>query len=346
MEPLVSILIPAYNAAPVIAETIESALAQTWPRTEIVVVDDGSTDETRVVAQRFASRGVFVFSQPNQGAAAARNMALSLCRGDYIQWLDADDLLSPDKVTRQMEERARGCGTRTLLSSGWGYFIHRPRCAEFNSTPLWCDLSPTEWLIRKMSLNLHMQTATWLVSRELTQAAGPWNTRMLGDDDGEYFCRVLLASDGVRFVFGGKVFYRRSGSARLSYIGRSNRKMDAHWASMKLHMHYLRSLEDSDRVRTASVQYLQNWLGQFYPDRMDIVREAEQLAAEMGGRLEPPQLSWKYEWIRRLFGWPLAKRAQVELRQAKWSALAFGDRVLCALEGRRGRACTRWCERR
>ena len=340
MEPLVSILIPAHNAAPVIAETIESALAQTWPRKEIVVVDDGSSDRTRAVAQRFASRGVFVFSQPNQGAAAARNRAFSLCQGEYIQWLDADDLLSPDKVTRQMEERVRGCGARTLLSSGWGYFIHRPRCAEFRPTPLWCNLSPTEWLIRKMSLNLHMQTATWLVSRELTQAAGPWNTRMLGDDDGEYFCRVLLASNGVRFVPEGRVFYRRSGSARLSYIGRSSRKMDAHWASMKLHIRYLRSLEDSDRARTASVQYLQNWLEQFYPERMDIVREAEQLAAEMGGRLEPPRLAWKYEWIRRLFGWPLAKRAQLQLRQAKLSALALGDRVLHVLEKRHGRAYT------
>jgi hypothetical protein len=227
-----------------------------------------------------------------------------------------------------------------LLSSGWGHFIHRPHRAEFKPTPLWCDLPRVEWLIRKMSLNLHMQTATWLVSRELTKAAGSWNTQMLGDDDGEYFCRALLASDGVRFVPEGRVFYRRSGSARLSYIGRSSRKMEAHWASMKLHIRYLRSLEDSDRTRTASVQYLQNWLGQFYPERMDIVREAEQFAAEMGGRLAPPRLSWKYEWIRWLFGWPLAKGAQLQLRQAKWSALALGDRVLRALEGRHGRAYT------
>ena len=95
---------------------------------------------------------------------------------------------------------------------------------QFTPTVLWCDLSPTEWLIRKMGQNLHMQTATWLVSRALTQAAGPWDTRLLADDDGEYFCRVLLASDGVRFVPEGRVFYRMSGSDRLSYIGRSSRK--------------------------------------------------------------------------------------------------------------------------
>jgi len=59
--------------------------------------------------------------------------------------------------------------------------------------------------VPQLGQNLYMQTATWLVSRELTEAAGPWDTRLLGDDDGEYFCRVLLASNGVRFVPEAKV---------------------------------------------------------------------------------------------------------------------------------------------
>ena len=72
-----------------------------------------------------------------------------------------------------------------------------------------------------MGHNLHMQTATWLTSRELTEAAGAWDPRLFVDDDGEYFCRVLLASDGVHFVPSVKVFYRANSSTRLSYIGRS-----------------------------------------------------------------------------------------------------------------------------
>src|SRR5438874_6764230 len=103
MEPLVSILIPAYNAERWIADTIRSALAQTWPRTEIIIVDDGSKDETLSVARQFEAKNVSVVAQQNQGAAAARNHAFSLCQGDYIQWLDADDLLAPDKIARQTE---------------------------------------------------------------------------------------------------------------------------------------------------------------------------------------------------------------------------------------------------
>src|SRR5207249_8111967 len=111
-----------------------------------------------------------VVTQENQGAATARNNAFQLCQGDYIQWLDADDLLSPGKIARQMEAAAKCASKRTLLSSGWGSFMHRLGKATFSPTPLWCDLSPVDWLLRKLGQNLHMQTATWLVSRELATA--------------------------------------------------------------------------------------------------------------------------------------------------------------------------------
>src|SRR5438445_12948867 len=102
MKPLVSILIPAYNAEEWIAQRLQSAIAQTWQSKEMIVVDDGATDGTAEVARRFASREVAVVSKQNQGAAAARNYALRLSQGDYIQWLDHDDLLLPDKIERQL----------------------------------------------------------------------------------------------------------------------------------------------------------------------------------------------------------------------------------------------------
>jgi len=335
VKPLVSILIPAFNAHGWIADTLRSAVAQTWDRKEIIVVNDGSTDQTLAVARQFDVAGVQVVTQKNQGAAAARNKAFSLSRGDYIQWLDADDLLAPDKIARQMQALEQCRSTRTLLSSGWGQFMYRYSRAIFVPTALWCDLSPVEWLLHKMGQNLHMQTATWLVSRELTNAAGPWDTTLLGDDDGEYFCRVLLASDRVRFVPQAKVYYRASGSSSLSYIGRSARKVEAQWRSMQLHISYLRSLEDSERVRAACVQYLNTWLIYFYPERLDIVKQVEQLARDLGEQLGVPRLSGKYAWIRALFGWGLAKRAQVFLPTLKWWLIRSWDRVLFRIESRR-----------
>ena len=332
MKLSVSILIPAYNAEEWIADTIRSAVAQTWPQKEIIVVDDGSTDQTLAVAQKFESDCVKVFTQKNQGAAAARNKAFSLSQGDYIQWLDADDLLAPDKIASQMALFKASPNKSVLLSGSWGQFLYRHNRTKFCPSALWCDLPPVEWLVRKMGQNLYMQTGSWLVSRELTEAAGPWDTTLLGDDDGEYFCRVLLASTGVRFVPEAKVYYRASGSSSLSYIGRSDRKRDAQWRSMQLHIGYLRSLEDSDRTRAACVRYLQNWLIYFYPERLDLVRQAEQLALELKGQLVLPNLSWKYSWVAETFGWRLAKHAQRSLPNLRWSCQRFWDRTLQRIE--------------
>lgn len=326
-KPLIAILIPAFNAEEWIADSLRSALEQTWDRTEIIVVDDGSQDRTLAIASQFASRHVVVVTQQNQGAAAARNKALSLSQGDYIQWLDADDLLAPDKIARQVDVLAE-IGTRTLLSSEWGRFLYRPTHAHFEPTALWCDLTPVEWLIRKMSQNLYMQTATWLVSRELTEAAGPWNTELLGDDDGEYFCRVLIESDGVRFVPQAKVLYRMTGTRRLSYVGTSHRKMDAQLRSMELHMSYLRRLEDSDRSRLACVLYLENWLNHFYPHRPDIVLAMKTRAKSLGAEIGLPKWSWKYSWIARMFGTSVARRAQTRAQLSRWAVQRWWDKVL------------------
>jgi glycosyltransferase involved in cell wall biosynthesis len=330
--PLVSILIPAYNAQDWIADTIKSALAQTWPNTEIIVIDDESSDQTLAIARQFEPLGVRVIQQSHQGAAAARNLAFSLSSGDYIQWLDADDLLAPDKIAQQMEAVQQGVGKRILLSAACASFMYRPYRAQFTPTELWCDLSPVEWLLRKMGQNLSMQTATWLVSRELTETAGPWDPRLSGDDDGEYFCRVILACEEVRFVRNARVYYRSLPFSGLSHIDRIPRKVDAHWLSMRLHMQYLRSLEDSPRVQAACIQFIQDSLAYFYPERRDILGEAEAIADGFGRQLSNPKLSWKYAWIKALFGWKLTKPTQLHLRRVRWSFHKRLDYLLFQIE--------------
>ena len=335
MTPLVSILIPAYNAERWIAETIHAALAQTWPRTEIIVIDDGSEDRTLSIARKFASKTVSVMTQENQGASAARNKALELCQGDYIQWLDADDLLAPEKIAKQVGVSCRDNCKRTLFSCAWAYFYYRQDRANFSPSSLWCDLSPTEWLLRKMAQNLHMPNSTWLVSRELTQAAGPWDCRLSLDDDGEYFCRLILASNMIRFVPEPKVLYRLSGSGSLSNVNYSPDKLKSQLLSMQAHVNYIRSLEDSERVRTACLNYLQARFFCFYPEQVTLVKQLQEIAASLGGQLETPWLSWKYAWIEKLFGFSAAKHAQLYYNRAKSFSLRAWDRMMYSV-GRDG----------
>jgi glycosyltransferase involved in cell wall biosynthesis len=338
VKPLVSILIPAYNAEKWISYTLQSAINQTWPHKEIIVVDDGSTDRTADLVRQFASKAVKLCCTENRGNSAAENQGFQLCQGDYIQWLDADDLLAPDKIERQLAALRETESRRILLSSPWAHFYYRTRHAKFVRTSLCQDLSPVEWLLRKLGENLHMQTGTWLVSRELTEAAGPWDTRLHYDQDGEYFARVLLASEGTRFVQGTGIFYRMTPGNRISYIGKSNKKKDSLLFSMKLHMQYLRSLEDSQRVRNACLVYMQTKFYNFYPERPDLVAELQELTARLGGHLGAPRLRSKYAWMTPIVGWGAAKWAQRVLPQMKASCLRHFDKAIFDLE--KGQAAT------
>jgi glycosyltransferase involved in cell wall biosynthesis len=332
MKPLVSILIPAYNAERTIAYTIQSALAQTWPNREIIVINDGSTDRTLETVQRFASKEVLVISSENRGCSAAINLGYRHAQGDFIQELDSDDLLAPDKIERQLAALGPDDSKRILLSSPWASFYYRTRNVKFVRNSLWEDLSPTEWLLRKMGQNLYMQNATWLVSRELAEAAGPWDERLYYDNDGEYFSRVLLKSEGTRFVPDTGIYYRATTLNSVSYIGNSDRKKDALFLSMKLHIQYLLSLEDGPRSREACVAYLRNWYLSFYPERQEIVEELQKIASELQGHLEEPSLRWKFAWIRPVFGWKLAKRMQMALPMFKSTFVRQCDKALFHFE--------------
>lgn len=101
MRPLVSICIPCFNQAEFVGECIASALAQTYPEVEVIVIDDGSTDESLAVIQSFNGR-IRWETGPNRGAPSARNHALAISTGEYINFLDADDLLEPQKIERQL----------------------------------------------------------------------------------------------------------------------------------------------------------------------------------------------------------------------------------------------------
>src|SRR5690606_4154417 len=99
---LVSIIIPAYNAHRFLTEAVNSALNQSHGKVEVIVVDDGSTDQTRELFPSFEARGVKCLVQPNKGACAARNLGLSHATGEFIQYLDSDDVLHPDKIKLQL----------------------------------------------------------------------------------------------------------------------------------------------------------------------------------------------------------------------------------------------------
>ena len=105
MNDLVSIITPLYNAVGFVEQTIQSVLAQTYPRWEMIVVNDGSTDGSELIVERYskADNRIVLINQPRQGSAVARNTALRSAQGRYIAFLDADDLWTPDFLQLQIK---------------------------------------------------------------------------------------------------------------------------------------------------------------------------------------------------------------------------------------------------
>lgn len=114
-------------------------------------MDDGSTDGTLSIVRQYESSTLKVIHQENAGACRARNRAFGECQGDYIQWLDADDLLAADKIERQLNAADTHDDSDVLLASAWGRFYYRPSKAKFRPTPLWRDLDTVEWLVLRLA---------------------------------------------------------------------------------------------------------------------------------------------------------------------------------------------------
>ncbi len=301
--PLVSILIPCHNAAAFLAATLESALAQTWTNREIILVDDGSTDDSLRIAREFTGRGVRVLTQPNAGAAAARNTAFAASRGSFIQYLDADDLLSPGKIASQVE-LLRKQESDAVASCAWGRFSSNPAQAEFVDEAVFRDFDPVEFLVLAGETGVMMQPAAWLTPRHLVEKAGPWAAqwRSSPNDDGEFFARVLMASRRIIFCPNGRVFYRSGQLTSLSRA-RGEESRRAVFFSYESITRNLLTRENSPRTRRACAGYWQRFVHDYFPSPPELIAQAEAEVTTLGETVGRPVLGRKTALLANLLGW-------------------------------------------
>jgi glycosyltransferase involved in cell wall biosynthesis len=129
--PLVSIIIPVYNGSKYLAEAIDSALAQTYPNTEILVINDGSTDNgaTREVARSYGNK-ISYFEKENGGVGTALNLGLKEMKGEYFSWLSHDDVYYPDKLSIQITKKSK-LPENTILYSDFEFIDEKSRHLSF-----------------------------------------------------------------------------------------------------------------------------------------------------------------------------------------------------------------------
>jgi glycosyltransferase involved in cell wall biosynthesis len=230
--PLVSVLIPAFNAGNHIGSAIQSILDQTYTKIEIIVVNDGSTDNTLTVLQSFHDK-IKLIDQENSGCSHSKNRAFEESTGQCIQYLDADDLLSPDKIERQVDLLMKNPGYISVCKTMDFYDdegISQAVLDIKNHQYLSNSDDPAEFLIKlyggtdECSGGGMIHPNAFLVERSLIEKAGCFNESISPspDEDGEYFCRVILASKGILYSDKGINYYRqykkrKSLSRKFSY---------------------------------------------------------------------------------------------------------------------------------
>jgi glycosyltransferase involved in cell wall biosynthesis len=228
-KPLVSVVIPAYNCADVIGKTIDSVARQTYGNIEIVVVDDGSSDDTGRVVDGFTGNGkVICLRQENGGPGSARNTGIRAANGDYIAFLDADDSLAPDSIEKRMVLILEADGLELVYSN---YFINRPDGSmkqRFDDKyPGNRDFSIRQWPHGVVfegrpadifELPFDLWTAAVLASRSLLRLTGPFRTDISIGEDRDMWIRLSLNAGKIGYVKSPVATYNRS---RNSLTGRN-----------------------------------------------------------------------------------------------------------------------------
>jgi glycosyltransferase involved in cell wall biosynthesis len=316
--PLVSIIVPCYNAGRWVAATLDSALAQTWSPCEIIAIDDGSRDDSLTIARTYETRGVRVLAQPNRGASAARNLGLQHARGDFIQYLDADDLMAPDKLSRQLAALAtKPAGT--VASATWIRFHHHPGDGVPTPEPAWRDFpDPIDFFVLHYNEGWMMPPVSWLIPRAVADKAGRWDERLSLNDDGEYFCRTLLASSGIAFCAEARCYYRSGlpGSLSRRKDVKSLRSLEL---SIELNSAALLRQAPRPAVKAALANAWQKLAYDLYPDLPAASSAAAVRARELGGATRPWEAGARMQRLARLVGWRGAKRIQHWLGQMNLS---------------------------
>ncbi len=223
MNPLVSIIVPTYNRSHLIIETLLSVRNQIFDAWECIIVDDGSTDDTITVVTDFikGDNRFRLLVRPDdrkKGASTCRNIGLENSKGRFIQFLDSDDIISPDKIDEQLKVLT----VQSELSFAfckWGRFSHTLDNIDlYDSLFVYQDFhNPIKLLNALIVSKGYLPIHSFLFPKQLVDKAGFWDENIGLNDDGEFFSRIVVTFDKAVFVSKGSALYRVSESqANLS----------------------------------------------------------------------------------------------------------------------------------
>lgn len=305
-NPLISIIMPAYNASAYIAEAIQSVLDQTWTNWELIIVDDGSTDDTLQIAQQYAAKDnrIQVYHQSNQGGCVARNEALKHIAGDYVQYLDADDKLHAEKLSLQVVENVY---EDTIILGSCLRLLANGHCVESSMAKLCASYAPA--IDAQVAIwNNHFNSfpySSYLIPRQLVIAVGKWNEQLRRSQDSEYMARVLALAKKLVYVPDAIFYYRQvENSVSGKPLSRQQMQSEAIVCDViaDIILAYSKSLS---AIRACEIHYT-DVLTAWYPQNKFVVKDMLKAMKARGLKFNFENRGRLFHTLKNIFGWRAA----------------------------------------
>ncbi|SFD29979.1 Glycosyl transferase family 2 [Algibacter lectus] len=296
---LVSILIPIYNSEEWISDTLMSCLNQTHKNIEIILVDDGSTDNSLLEISKIKDSRVNVISQANKGACTARNLALKNSKGEWVQFLDADDIMHPQKIEFQLKAIIEFPNANFLVSD----------LKKFTGSLSEIDLKSTsiDPKFSKISSESYIYNSGYtypiaiLLKRELITNNLLWQEDLIVNQDKMFFLPIIVKVKNIVMVKNALSFYRTANTKSISGTI-TLKKAEVLLETYKQIAHLLKeSYTDNKTLIPIKENLCLNYYGSF--SKTNHLRASTSLLInELGGWTIPRNLSNKYNFASKILG--------------------------------------------
>ena len=308
---MISICIPAYNCAKYIKETIESLLKQSYTDIEIIIINDGSTDNTLSIIKNVIDDRIIIIDVQNGGAAKARNIAFNHSKGHFIVFFDADDLICEHFLKNQLNT-IKGLPTTIAVSQWARFYDDNLLKAQLISNPAY-SMNLQTW-VEEYWYQVKPMTnpGRFLIPREIIKKAGLWNESLSLNDDMEFFTRIFAHSTTLIFNNLSTMYYRSGINGLSGNMG--SKAYRSLYKSIKMSTDLVLEKYHTQLVKQACANLWQNFIFDIYPKEKPLIKLAEK---EIQNLIAP---SFNYpaggltKMLINILGWKLTKRLKFILQ--------------------------------
>jgi glycosyltransferase involved in cell wall biosynthesis len=315
----VSIITAMYNGEKYIKQMVKSVILQTYENWELIIIDDGSNDDSLNIVKKFEDNRIKILKQNNLGQCSATNKGLSYAEGDYIMFLDCDDFINEHKIKSQVE--ALEDNEDNIAICKWAFFYDNDTQIKFKNEPIYFTGDVKNWLCKLWSSETMMPNSGYLIPRKVMEKAGKYyNEDLKLNIDFEYFTRIALNAKKIVYVEKSVTYYRKNVINAKTYEPSIELQLSA-LKSRKIAFQLIKKKYWDEEVKNAMCMSL-TILAYSYPNIMEKIKQ-EKNELQLGDFKTFGGL--KFIILQKIIGYENALKIKKYMINTKTSNLKFNE---------------------